>query len=319
MIAHTASDGQKYQVLVDSLLANYSFKYFGRDKGISVYTFIDDRHSLFYSTVMSASEREAAYVIDGLLHNHVVKSNIHSTDMHGFTETIFAATHFMGTSFAPRFKNISRQQIYAFSSKKTYARKGYQILPSRPITQKIIKESWDDVLRFMVTIKLKETSASTLFKRLSSYAKDHPLYKAIKEFGRIIKSQFILTYIDELSLRQRIEKQLNKVELSNKFSKAVFFEKNQSFSVATRDEQDIVVQCKSLIQNAIVAWNYLYLSQRIIDTKLKQDKQALIGAIRNGSMLTWQHINMRGEYDFTKSANSNRFDLKKILALKLEK
>jgi TnpA family transposase len=100
-ITHTASDGQKYQVAVDSLLANYSFKYFGKDKGISVYTFVDDKQSLFYSTIISASEREAAYVIDGLLHNDVIKSNIHSTDMHGFTESIFSASHFIGTVILP--------------------------------------------------------------------------------------------------------------------------------------------------------------------------------------------------------------------------
>ena len=75
----------------------------------------------------------------------------------------------------------------------------------------------------MATIKLKEATASQLFKRLSSYAKHHPLYRALKEFGRIIKSVFILKYYDDLSLRQRIEKQLNRIELSNKFAKAVFF------------------------------------------------------------------------------------------------
>lgn len=151
---HTSSDGQKYYVAVDSLLANYSFKYFGKDKGVSVYTFVDDKQSLFYSTVISASEREAAYVIDGLLHNTVVKSDIHSTDMHGFTESIFAATHFIGTSFAPRFKKLNRQQIYGFSARQTYANKNYKILPSRTINSNLILESWDDVLRFMVTVKL---------------------------------------------------------------------------------------------------------------------------------------------------------------------
>jgi hypothetical protein len=45
-LIHTSSDGQKYQVIVDSLLANHSFKYFGKDKGVTVYTFIDDSHSL---------------------------------------------------------------------------------------------------------------------------------------------------------------------------------------------------------------------------------------------------------------------------------
>ncbi len=317
-ITHTASDGQKYQVSVDSLLANYSFKYFGKDKGVSVYTFVDEKNSLFYSTVISASEREAAYVIDGLLHNDVIKSNIHSTDMHGFTESIFATSHFIGTSFAPRFKNLNNQYIYAFSARQTYAKKGYKILPSRTINSNLLREHWDDVLRFMTTIKLKETSASRLFKRLSSYAKDHPLYKATKEFGRIIKTQFIVTYIDDVELRQHIEKQLNRVELSNKFSKAVFFDKNGEFPVPTREEQEIVTACKTLIQNAIILWNYLYLSQRLINTKKAQDQSDLLGTIKNGSLMTWQHVNMRGEYDFTKAANSSKFDIAKILSLKIE-
>ena len=32
-------------------------------------------------------------------------------------------------------------------------------------------EQWDDILRFVATIKLKETTASQLFQRLNSYAK----------------------------------------------------------------------------------------------------------------------------------------------------
>jgi TnpA family transposase len=191
------------------------------------------------------------------------------------------------------------------------------VLPSRTINSTIIRERWDDILRFMVTIKLKETSASCLFKRLSSYAKDHPLYRAIKEFGRIIKTQFILTYIDDVELRQHIEKQLNRVELSNKFSKAVFFDRNCEFTVATREEQEIVTACKTLIQNSIILWNYLYLSQLLISTKKAKDKSALLGTIKNGSLITWQHVNMRGEYDFTKAANHAKFDMVKILALKI--
>ncbi len=38
---HTSSDGQMLAVSGDSLNANYSFKYFGKDKGVTVYCFID--------------------------------------------------------------------------------------------------------------------------------------------------------------------------------------------------------------------------------------------------------------------------------------
>ena len=83
-VLHTSSDGQKIEVAVDSLNANYSYKYLGKDKGVSVVTFIDMRDLMWHSTVISSAEREAAYVIDGLMHNDVIKSDIHSTDTHGY-------------------------------------------------------------------------------------------------------------------------------------------------------------------------------------------------------------------------------------------
>ena len=315
---HTGSDGRKVNVSVDSLHANYSYKYFGKGKGVSIYTFLDERQLLFYSTVISASEREAAYVIDGLQQNEVIQSTIHSTDTHGFTETVFAVSPFINTAFAPRIKDIGDQNIYSFSARKTYEKRGYQILPSRLINLRLIESYWEDILRFMATIKLKHTTASQLFKRLSSYAKDHPLYQALKEFGRIIKSIFILTYFDDVELRQRIEKQLNKVELSNRFSKAVFFANNSEFKCGLPEEQEIAAACKVFIQNAIVLWNYLYLSQLLANNADPEEQKRMLGSIKRGSVITWHHINLHGEYDFTKhAANQAIFDMEKILGLKV--
>lgn len=315
---HSSSDGRKINVGVDSLIASRSFKYHGKDKGVSVYTFIDERQALFHSLVMSSAEREAAYVIDGLLQNDVVKTNIHSTDTHGFTETVFATTHFLDVAFAPRIKKIGKQRIYAFSSPDTYEKRGYKILPSRIINQKLIAKHWDDILRFMATINLKQVTASQLFKRLSSYAKDHPLYQALKEFGRIIKSLFILTYFDDVKLRQRIEKQLNRIELSNKFSNAVFFANDSEFKQGTREEQEIATACKILIQNAVVLWNYLYLSQMLANCIDEYERNDMVNMIKGGSMMTWRHINLHGKYDFNRLAvNDYPFDMVKILSLQV--
>jgi Transposase and inactivated derivatives, TnpA family len=169
----------------------------------------------------------------------------------------------------------------------------------------------------MTTLKLKYTTASQLFKRLSSYAKDHPLYKSIKEFGRIIKSIYILSYFDDVELRQRIEKQLNKVELSNKFSKAIFFSNNQEFKQGAKEEQTVAATCMALIQNAILLWNYLYLSQMVVNNEDSKERTRIIHSIKRGSMMAWGHINLQGEYDFTKpAANDIPFDMEKILALK---
>jgi TnpA family transposase len=318
-VLHSSSDGRKVNVDVDCLHANHSYKYFGKDKGVTIYTFIDEKQSLFHNSVFSASDREAPYVIDGLLQNEVTDlRQVHSTDTHGYTEQIFAVSHFLGIAFAPRLTNIGNQQIYSFSARKTFYDKGYRLLPSRPVSKNQILDHWDDILRFIATIKMKQATASQLFKRLSSYSKEHPLYRALKEFGRVIKSQFILTYFDDEDLRQQIQKQLNRVELSNRFSRAVFFDNDQAFQEGVLADQEVATACKLLLQNSIILWNYLYLSDLVADTSDPDDRRDLIESISQGSVITWKHVNLRGEYDFRrKASNDARFDMDKIRSIKL--
>jgi len=249
------------------------------------------------------------------MHNDVKEKKIHSTDEFGFTEALFCATHLIGTSFAPRFKKPGHKSIYAFSAKKTYKKKGYKVLPSGTINQKLIIKHWDDVLRFMATIKLNHNSASTLFTRLSSYAIQNPLYQALKEFGRIIKSRFLLTYYNDVELRQDIQMQLGRIELSNKFSNAVFFDRDHEFQVGGKDEQEIATACMVLIQNSIVLWNYLYMSDLIANTQ-SDGREELIKSIKKGSMICWRHVNLRGSYNFNNIAsNDGRFDMDSIKSL----
>jgi TnpA family transposase len=262
---------------------------------------------------------EAAYVIDGLMHNDVVKSDIHSTDTHGYSEVIFATAFLLGFTFAPRIQNLGRRQLYSFEKRKSYEERGYQVLPDAYIDTELIEAHWDDILRFIATIKLKHTTASQLFKRLNSYSRQHLLYQALKEFGKIPKSTFILVYIDDPALRQEIEKQLNKGESANKFSKAISQAHAQEFTQGEKEEQQLAEGCRRLINNAIICWNYLYLSQQILEAETEEQKAELISAIKNGSVVSWRHINLHGEYDFSdeKLQDSVGLDLTKIVGLKL--
>ena len=316
---HTSSDGKKRNVVPDSLNAGSSYKFFGQRKGSSDLSFIDERHFLFHGDVINVNEREVLYVIDGLLHNEVVKSYMHSVDMHGYSETIFGATHLLGYHLAPRIKGLPSRQLYSFEKIKTYEEQGFKILPHKYINVDIIREHWDDLLRLIATIKLKLTPASKIFKRLTSYAKQHTLYQALKAFGQIIKTKFILEYIDNVELRQAIEKQLNKVEHSHKFANAVFYGNNQEFTQATKEEQEKAEACKRLIQNAIILWNYLYLSTKIMDETDREKRKQLLKTIQSGSVVTWAHIHLHGEYDFseTKLKDSIGFNISQILALKV--
>jgi len=307
---HTASDGQKFAVRRASLNANHSFKYFGKGQGVSAYTFIDERQLLWHSLVMSAAERESAYVVDGLMRNDVVRSDIHSTDSHGYAEAIFAVTHLLGISYAPRIKNIGDQTLYGFRSRNGDDRSGWAIAPDKPAREDLVLTRWDDVLRLVATIKLKEATASDIFRRLNSYAKQHELYRALKAFGQIIKTLFVLRYVDEIELRQTIERQLSRVELAHRFTRAVAVGNPREFEQTDKENQEVAESCNRLIKNAIVCWNYLYFEHRLRAIADPAERQALVDTIGRHAMISWRHVNMLGEYDFSDERLRDSFGLR---------
>ena len=178
----------------------------------------------------------------------------------------------------------------------------------------------------MASLKLGKTTAEQILKQLNSYSQQNPLQRAMKEFGKIIKSSFILKYYDDLALRQSIEKMLSHIELMNRFAKAVFFSNNQEFQVAIKEEQEKIIQCRLLLQNAIVLWNYMYLSEMLTKVQSQEELEEIMAVIKNSTAVVWHHVNMMGEYDFIRAAfrkflnnNNLRFDIEKIKAWKYRK
>ena len=57
--------------------------------------------------------------------------------------------------------------------------------------------------------------------------------------------------------------------------------------------------CKRLIKNCIICWNYLYLAQKLEEIEDAASRQVFLDAVAHGSVISWQHINLLGEYDFS--------------------
>ena len=108
-----------------------------------------------------------------------------------------------------------------------------------------------------------------------------------------------MRYINDVELRQAIEKQLNKVELSNRFTRAVCVGNSREFTQGQKEDQEIAEACNRLIKNTIICWNYLYLSQKLLCMKEQAQKEKLMSAIASHSIICWEHMNLLGEYDFS--------------------
>jgi hypothetical protein len=118
------------------------------------------------------------------------------------------------------------------------------------------------------------------------------------------------TWLNDMALRQAVEHQLNRVELANRFNRAVAVGSPREFLQGNKEDQEVAESCNRLIKNAIVCWNYLYLQQKLDNLKTEEEKKELISAIASHSMLSWRHINLLGEYDFSDNKLKDSFNLK---------
>ena len=321
---HTSSDGKKVVVAVNSLLANFSYKYYGKEQGVSANSFTDEHQAFFHVNVLTSSDREAAYMLDGMveatrtLYPEGERPHLHSTDNHGVTDAVFAGLHFINVSLAPRYKKLHKQTIYSYDTRTRDAMKGRALSPKSVINRTRILKQWDKMLHLMASIKLGYSSASHMFRLLSVSEKSSELYKAMQEFGRLIKSSFILSYIEQPELRRNIQKQLNRIELGQKLSEAVFFGRSGKLMVGTPTEIQKAMAAKTLLKNAIIVWNYLYLSDYCCQLRNESQKQDVIDSIATGSVIAWSHINMHGVYDFDRSpGRSFKSSIAQMRALKV--
>lgn len=244
----------------------------------------------------------------------MITPDAHSTDQHGSTEPVFGVTGLIDVEFRPRFATIHQQQLYSIDAVSTYREQGYRISPNARIDYDNLTSQWDEVLRFVATIKLGYAKASQLFKRLNSYDRQHPLYRALRDLGRLFKTDYILRYIDDPLLRETVEGILTRVEHANRFAKAVVLGNNGQFGWATYHEQLIAEGCKRLIMNAINCWNLLYLSDKLNGCRKLSEQQELLNAILRSNTHTWHHINLQGEYDFSEDSPARvLFDLEQVV------
>lgn len=308
----TSSDGQKIKLIsTDTIFGNYSGKYYRKGRGVVSYSFVDERYIPFYSLIIDASVREASFVLDGLLHNDFIKSTIHTTDTHGYTEALFGLMDLLSFGFSPNIAKMLRQKIYTFKEHTipAYKDKAYPILPKGYIKEPLIEHSWSEVLRLLASLKLKYCTASQIFSRFNSYSKQHPLYAAIKEYGRMVKTLHVLSFTDDLEMRQDSRKSGNAIEASNRFSNAISFANGGEMVFLTRTEQQIANACKNLIKNAIICWNYIYLTRQVQQAKTEAQRQELIKNIKLKTANAWRHIFFTGTYDFSEENSADSFNL----------
>ncbi len=117
------------------------------------------------------------------------------------------------------------------------------------------------------------------------------------ELENICRTLYILEFIDDVELRQSVQKALNRREAYHRFRRAVAFVNGGKFRVKTEDEQQIWNECSRLITNVIIYYNTLLVS-KVYEQKLVTGDLEALEIIKNISPVAWQHVNLFGSFEF---------------------
>ena len=192
--------------------AAYNAKY-GSQPGASAYGFISDRFASFYSRLISASEKEAPYVLDGLLHNEAsLEISEHATDTAGATELIFALFPAFGMRLIPRIRNLGDRRLFTPTASSGDDWERLEPLIGGSINFTVIEEGYLEVLRLMASVGSGLVPPSVILSKINSSSRQGVYAKALREMGRLERSIFICDWLLDPAMRVRSHGILNKGE-----------------------------------------------------------------------------------------------------------
>ena len=294
---HSSSDGQRFETQIDTFNARYAPKYFGLHKGVSACTLVAN-HVPINARIIGTHEHESHYVFD-LLYNNTsdIKPVRHSTDTHGTNQVNFWILRVFGYGFAPRYRDLHKktQTLVGFENPGEYGE--MLIKPSRKVYDELIVKEWPNILRIMASLAQKDVTQATIVRKLSSYLRQNQTKKALWELDNICRTLYVLDFIDDVDLRQAVQKALNRGEAYHRFRRAVAYVNSGKFRVNTEAEQQLWNECSRLIANAIIFYNMALLSKVYAHKAAESDEEA-IKILRGISPVAWQHVNLFGTFEF---------------------
>jgi len=295
---HIASaDGLRFTCAVRTINSGPNRKYFGAKRGLTYYNFSSDQGAGFHGIVITGTLRDSLYLLDGMQDQQTsLELKEIMTDTAGASEIIFALFWLLGYQFSPRLADIGKARFWRIDPKADYGK--LNEISKHKVSEASMRKHWEDILRIAVSLKLGHVTASDLIRSLFRKNRPSGLAKALMNLGRIIKTLYLLNYIDNEDYRRHILIQLNKGESRHSLARTVYHGRRGEMYEKYREGQEDQLNALGLVTNAVVLWNTVYMQAAIDHLRaqgeiIKEEDEARL------SPLARKHINFLGHFSFS--------------------
>jgi TnpA family transposase len=198
-----SADGLRFTVPIKTLNAGPNPKYFGTGRGITLLNHVSDQFSGFKNVVVTGTLRDSLVILTGLLNQETkLRPTELMTDTASYTDVVFGLFHMLGFRFSPRLADMGDRCFWRIDMSADYGT--LNGIASHRIDTNLITRNWDDMLRVVGSLRLGVVEPLELMRILQNDGHPSTLARAIGEIGRIAKSLYMLSYIDDKAYRRRI-------------------------------------------------------------------------------------------------------------------
>jgi TnpA family transposase len=292
-----SADGLRFVVPVRTIHSGPNPRYFGQERGVTYYNLTSDQFTGLGGIVVPGTLRDSLVLLSVLLEQETVLQPTEiMTDTGAYTDIMFGIFHLLGFQFSPRLADVSGARFWRVDPKADYG--ALNGLARHRAKMPLVVQNWDDLLRLAGSLKLGLVQAGGLMRTLQTNDRPTKLARALEEWGRVVKSLYMLSYIDDESYRRRILVQLNRGEGRHQLARAVFHGKRGELRQRYREGQEDQLGALGLLVNVIVLWNSLYMDAALNQLRA-EGYEVRDEDVARLSPLGFEHINMLGRYAFT--------------------
>ena len=290
----SSSDGQRFSLRRKVLQQSYSHAF--NDFALEFYSFVADNYAPYFSLPHECADRDAPFVLDGLLYNESdLNIEEHYTDTHGFTDTNFAAFAMFGKRFVPRIRGLQKQAIFRIDTEKDYGPLSVLLeKKDRLLHPEWVAEEWDRMGHFYASLESGHATASTALRRLNGFTGKNHFYRANRELGRIVRTEYTLDFMSDPDMRRRNRRGLLKGEQIHALARDLKYGHRGRLNSRDWLQHKHSSSCLTLVIACIIYWQAKEI-HRVIQTDPPPDHIDL-ALLSNISPVSWENIILYGDY-----------------------
>ncbi|NJK53119.1 MAG: transposase [Leptolyngbyaceae cyanobacterium SU_3_3] len=297
------ADGQKFATSDSTIQSRYSKKYFGKGRGISLYTLIANFVAVNARNI-GLNEYEGHCLFDMVYGNKTdIDIDYVTGDNHSLNKLNFVALDSIGVDYIPSIKNVrsTSEEIYSVNS---WGHCDSPIRSAGPIKVDLIKSQSRQIQRVLLSLILQENTQSHLIRKLNSHTRYSRLRAALYEYNKIFKSVHVLNLIDDMSLRKAIRTARNRTEAYHQLQSLIRKIYNSVFKGRKISDNRVSAHAARLVANCVIAYNALILNA-VYKKMIEEDvPETIIQRFARISPISWDHFFFTGRYSFKPLSNT---------------